>query len=60
MLPVLQIPLTMPVIIASVEATGMVLAEETKGISSWLSLLAGFSMVYLVASYLVFDFVVEE
>jgi heme exporter protein B len=56
MLPVLQ----MPVIIASVEATGMVLAEETKGIASWLSLLAGFSMIYLVASYLVFDFVVEE
>jgi heme exporter protein B len=60
MLPVLQIPLTTPVIIASVEATGMVPAEETKGIASWLSLLAGFSMIYLVASYLVFDFVVEE
>ncbi|HYR42059.1 MAG TPA: heme exporter protein CcmB [Terriglobia bacterium] len=60
MLPVLQIPLTVPVIIASVEATSMVLSGETKGISSWLYLLAGFSIVYLIVSYLVFEFVVEE
>ncbi len=60
MLPVLQIPLTIPAVIASVEATGMVLSGETAQISSWLYLLAGFSIVYLTASYLVFDFVVEE
>ena len=60
MLPVLQIPLTVPVVIASVEATSMVLTGETKGISSWLYLLAGFSIVYLTASYLVIDFVLEE
>ena len=60
MLPVLQIPLTVPVVIASVEATSMVLSGETKGISSWLYLLAGFSIVYLIVSYLVFEFVVEE
>ena len=59
-LPVLQIPLTVPVVIASVEATSMVLSGETKGISSWLYLLAGFSIVYLIVSYLVFEFVVEE
>jgi heme exporter protein B len=60
MLPVLQIPLTVPVVIASVEATSMVLSGETRGISSWLYLLAGFSIVYLIVSYLVFEFVVEE
>ena len=60
MLPVLQIPLTVPVVIASVEATAQVLTGETQGISSWLYLLAGFSIVYLTASYLVFDFVVED
>ena len=60
MLPVLQIPLTVPVVIASVEATSMVLSGETKGISSWLYLLAGFSIVYLIVSYLIFEFVVEE
>ena len=60
MLPILQIPLTVPVIVASVSATGAVLSGETEGISAWLYLLGGFSIVYLTASYLVFEFVVEE
>jgi heme exporter protein B len=60
MLPILQIPLTVPVIIASVQATRMILTEELTGISSWLYILGGFSVVYLIASYLVFEFVVEE
>jgi heme exporter protein B len=60
MLPVLQFPLTVPVIIASVEATGMVITGETEGISSLLYILGGFTIVYLIASYLLFDFVVEE
>ena len=60
MLPVLQIPLTVPVVIAAVDATGRVLTGETKEISSWLYLLAGFSIVYLTVSYLVFEFAVEE
>jgi heme exporter protein B len=60
MLPVLQIPLTVPVIIASVEATREVLTGETREISSWLYLLAGFIIVYLTTSYLVFEFAVEE
>ena len=60
MLPVLQIPLTIPVVMSSVEATSMVLTGEMKQISSWLYILAGFSIVYLTLSYLVFDFVLEE
>ncbi len=60
MLPILQIPLTLPVILAAVMATSAVLSGETEGISSWLYLLGGFSIVYLVVSYLVFEFVVEE
>jgi heme exporter protein B len=60
MLPVLQIPLTVPVIIASVQATRMILTDDLRGISSWIYVLGGFSIVYLIASYLVFEFVVEE
>jgi heme exporter protein B len=60
MLPVLQIPLTIPVVMSSVEATSMVLTGEMKQISSWLYILAGFSIVYLTLSYLVFEFVLEE
>jgi heme exporter protein B len=61
-LPILQIPMTLPVIIAAVTATGMVLGppEEMAGISFPLSLLGVFSIVYLTASYFIFEHVVEE
>ena len=60
MLPVLQIPLTIPVVIASVEVTRVVLTKDPEEISSWLYILAGFTIVYLTVSYLVFEFAVEE
>ena len=60
MLPILQIPLTVPVVIAAVEATSQILNNEKPEISAWLTILAGFSIVYLTVSYLVFEFAVEE
>jgi heme exporter protein B len=62
-LPILQIPMTLPVIISAVTATGMVLSTEPgamAGISFPLSLLGVFSIVYLTASYLMFEHVVAE
>lgn len=60
MLPILQIPLTVPVVIAAVEATSQIMNNEKPEISAWLTILAGFSIVYLTVSYLVFEFAVEE
>jgi heme exporter protein B len=60
LLPILQIPTTVPVVIAAVEATSMVLREDTRALSFTLSLLGVFSTVYLTASYFVFEFLVEE
>jgi heme exporter protein B len=60
MLPILQIPLSVPVVIAAVEATSQILNNEKPEISAWLTILAGFSIVYLTVSYLVFEFAVEE
>ena len=60
MLSVLQIPLTVPVVICAVEATSQVLNHPKPQISTWLYILAGFSIVYLTVSYLVFEFAVEE
>ena len=60
MLPLLQIPMMVPAVIAAVESTTMILSGEREGISAWLSLLGGFSIVYLVASYLMFEYAVEE
>ena len=60
MLPILQIPLTIPVVIAAVEATSQIINSDKPQISAWLTILAGFSIVYLTVSYLVFGFAVEE
>lgn len=60
MLPILQIPMTLPVVIVAVEATSMVLRDEIEGMSFPLSVLGVFSTVYLTASYFVFEYIVEE
>ena len=60
MLPVLQIPLTLPMILAAVAATVAVLTDESEGLSSWMNLLIGFDIIFFVVSYLLFDYVVEE
>jgi len=58
MLPVLLIPLTIPLIISSVAATATALGAE--GARPNLNLIVGFDIIFLVLSYLVFDYVVEE
>lgn len=61
MLPLLLFPLTVPVILGSVRATEAILAGEgLVGVSHWLKLLAGFDVIFLVVSPLVFEFVLEE
>ncbi len=61
MLPVLLFPITIPLIIAAVKSTGSVL----EGVSllssfSWLNLLIAFDLIFLVVSFLTFEFVIEE
>jgi heme exporter protein B len=60
LLPVLQIPMTFPVILSAVQATSQVMSEDLGGISFPLSLLGIFSTVYITASYFVFEYIVEE
>lgn len=60
LLPVLQIPMTFPVILSAVQATAMVMSDDPRGISFPLSLLGVFSTVYLTASYFLFEYLVEE
>ena len=60
MLPVLQIPLTLPMIMSAVGATALVLGEDRAGLGTWMNLLIGFDIIFFVISYLVFDYVVEE
>ncbi len=60
-LPVLFFPIVTPVIIAAVNASLLIL--EGKGFSAitdWLGIIAAFFVIFFVASYLVFCFIIEE
>lgn len=61
MLPVLQFPVAVPVFIGAIEATTGVLRGEPLSVyGSWINLLAGFGVIFLVLSYLLFEYVLEE
>jgi heme exporter protein B len=61
MLPVLQFPVAVPVFIGSIEATSGALRGSPVGdYAGWLKLLVAFSVVFVVLSYLLFEYVLEE
>lgn len=60
MLPVLLFPIILPVVIAATKATGGILDGLPLGdIAHWLRFLVAFDIIFLVVSYLTFDFVVQ-
>jgi heme exporter protein B len=61
MLPVLQFPVAVPVLIAGIEAsTGALKGDPPSSYASWIKLAAGFAVIFTVLSYLLFEYVVEE
>jgi heme exporter protein B len=61
MLPVLQFPVAVPVFIAGVEAsTGALKGDPIGAYAGWIKLAAGFSVIFVVLSYLLFEYVLEE
>ena len=61
MLPLLFLPAAVPIIIAAVETTGLVLREqELTDLAAWLPLMAAFDAVFLVVCPVAFHFVVED
>ena len=61
MLPLLFFPVAIPVIMAAVEASGMVLGDAGLGETArWLSLLAAFDAIFLVVCPFAFHLVVED
>ncbi|WP_078578620.1 heme exporter protein CcmB [Salipaludibacillus agaradhaerens] len=61
LLPVLLFPLVMPVVIAGVQATRIVLIgqEGTQDVLSWLQLIAAYDVIFFAAGFLLFDYVLE-
>jgi heme exporter protein B len=60
LLPLLLLPILAPLLIAAVEATASLLAEQPALDRAWLAFLAGFDIVFLTASWLLSDFLLEE
>ena len=61
LLPILFLPVVVPVIIAAVEATTVVLdGRPWSDMSTWLQIMIAFDVIFLVISTLVFEFVIEE
>jgi heme exporter protein B len=60
LLPVLLLPMAVPVLLASVRLTEGALVGEAWAVTlGWWQLLVGFDVVFLVAGYLTFEFVLE-
>ena len=60
-LPILFFPIVAPIIISAAKASGLVLSGESwGGLSPWIQIIVAFDAIFLVVSYLVFGFVVEE
>jgi heme exporter protein B len=60
-LPILFLPVVVPVIISAVKATSQALAGDPwSDITSWLAILAAFDVIFMVVSFWVFPFIVEE
>lgn len=60
-LPILFFPIVSPIIISAVKASDLALSGEPwSGMYSWLQVIAAFDVIFLVVSFLVFAFVIEE
>jgi heme exporter protein B len=59
LLPLLLLPVSIPVLIAAVETTAYALGVNDEP-GFWFRLLAVYDVVFVTASYLVFEFVLEE
>jgi heme exporter protein B len=60
-LPILFLPVIVPVVIGAVKASGAALAGSSWGeMASWLGILAAFDAIFIVVSFWVFSFVIEE
>ncbi len=61
LLPILLFPIAIPVLLAAVKATGSLINEGTfASAESWVKILTGFDIIFLVLSSLLFEFVVED
>lgn len=60
-LPILFFPIVVPIIISAVRASGLAISGEPwSSLFLWLQMIVAFDVIFLVASFLIFTFVIEE
>ena len=60
LLPLLLFPMLVPVLLASAEASSSLLAgNPMQDAGAWVKLLVAFDVIFVVASFLAFDHVIE-
>ncbi|MFC1873990.1 heme exporter protein CcmB [Chloroflexota bacterium] len=60
-LPILFLPIVSPIIISAVQASGLALSGASwSSISSWLQIIGAFDAIFLVTSFWVFTYIIEE
>lgn len=59
MLPILLLPITIPVLLAAVETTAFALGASGEA-SFWFKLLIVYDVVFVTASFMVFEYVLQE
>jgi heme exporter protein B len=60
-LPILFLPIIVPIIISAVKASGLALSGEPwSSLSPWLQIIGAFDVIFLVVSFLIFTYVIEE
>jgi heme exporter protein B len=61
LLPLLLFPMLVPLLVASVEATSLLLAGDPMGeVGRWVRLLIAFDIIFFVGALLAFEYVIEE
>lgn len=61
LLPILFLPVIVPVLIGAVETSVRTLAGEPwRGMTDWIKILVAFDIIFITASFLVFEYVLEE
>jgi heme exporter protein B len=60
LLPLLLLPILTPLLIAAVESTAALFAEQPMIDRTWVAFLAGFDIVFLTASWLLCDYLMED
>ncbi|MBK8046978.1 MAG: heme exporter protein CcmB [Anaerolineales bacterium] len=61
LLPILLLPVMVPVFMAGVALTAVVLdGGGLADVTNWLGILIGFDLIFLIVAYLLFDMILEE